>query len=122
MSFLSFLTGGSKAVDKGLDMVSKGLDMAVFTGEEKSIASQKILDWKLQWIKATGPQSVSRRVIAFMVVGLWVYLVLLGVHLYLLDMTTKSEFVFKVLKEIVNSPFLMVMGFFYLAHVVRANK
>ena len=114
--------GSSELVEKGLDMVDRGLDMAIYTGEEKAIAGQKILDWKLNWIKATGAQSVARRVIAFAVVGIWAYLVLLGVHLHIAGFTKEATFIFKILSDIVTNPFLMVMGFFYAAHLIRANK
>ena len=114
--------GSNEAVEKGIDLVGAGLDMSIYTAEEKSIAGQKILDWKLNWIKATGAQSVARRVIAFVVVGLWAYLVMLGVHLHvILGRKEEAKFVFDVLTEIVTNPFLMVMGFFYAAHLIRAG-
>ena len=114
--------GSSEVVEKGLDMIDRGVDMAIYTGEEKAIAGQKLLEWKLSWVKATGAQSVARRVIAFAVVGVWVYLVLLGVHLHIFGLTNEATFIFKILVDIVTNPFLMVMGFFYAAHLIRANK
>ena len=125
MAFLSgmkaFFTG-TKAVEKGIDLIGKGLDASFFTSEEKSQANQKVLDWKLKWIQATGAQSTARRYIAFLVVGLWVFLVVLTVMLYLTGFKSQSEYVFDLLNEIVNAPFLMIVGFYYLAHVVRTNK
>ena len=114
--------GSSETVSKGMDMISTGIDMAIFTGEEKSIANQKILDWKLQWIKATGPQSLARRVISFVIVGLWAYIVLLAVHFHLLGFVKQADFLFKVLKEVLHWPFITIVGFYFAAHIVRANK
>lgn len=122
MNWLTWLTGGSKVVDKGLDMVDRGVDMAIYTGEEKAIASQKILDWRLKWIDKTSPQNLARRHIAYAIVGLWTYLVLLAVHVYLFWDEKKAEFIFNVLKDIVTNPFLMTMSFYFIAHIVRANK
>lgn len=122
LSFVKGIFGSSDSVNKGLDMISSGIDMAVFTGEEKSIANQKILDWKLKWISATGAQSVARRVISYVIVALWAAMVVLGVFLSLIDLPEKSSFVFKVLSDIINYPFMLIIGFYFAAHIVRANK
>lgn len=122
MSWLTWFTGGSKAVDKGLDMIDRGVDMAIYTGEEKAIASQKILDWRLKWIDKTSPQNLARRHIAYAVVGLWIYLALLAVHVHLFWSEEKAEFIFNVLKETVMNPFSIVMSFYFIAHIVRASK
>ena len=122
MAWWAKIFGSSEAINKGLDMVDRGVDMAVFTGEEKSIASQKVLDWKLEWLKALGPQSKARRYITYLVAGLWVYLVALMVHLHLLGYKAQAEYIFKVLAEVVSTPFSIVIAFYFLANVVRANK
>lgn len=116
------LFGGGKNVDKGLDMASKGLDALFFTNEEKSVANQKVLDWKLKWISATGAQSIARRVISYIIVGLWSYIVLLAVHLHLLGLTGEAEFLFKVLRDVLHWPFITIIGFYFAAHIVRTNK
>ena len=122
LSAIAGLFGSGKTVEKGLDMVSSGLDALVFTDQEKTVANQKVLDWKLKWIAATGPQSVARRVISYIIVGLWAYIVLLAVHLHLLDMKTEAMFLFKVLKDVLHWPFITIIGFYFAAHIVRANK
>jgi hypothetical protein len=119
---ISGIFGKGDTVEKGLDMAGKGLDAMFFTDEEKSVANQTILDWKLKWISATGAQSVARRVIAYVIVALWSFMVVLGVGLELLDATTKSRFIFEVLRDILNWPFITIIGFYFAAHMVRANK
>lgn len=121
-NFISGIFGKGDNISKGLDMVDKGLDALVFTAEEKSVANQTILDWKLKWISATGAQSVARRVIAYVIVALWAFMVILGVGLTLLNMTEQGKFVFKVLSDILNYPFMLIIGFYFAAHMVRANK
>ena len=121
-SMISGMFGSSKNVEKGLDMVSSGLDALIFTDEEKTVANQKVLDWKLKWISATGAQSVARRVISYVIVGLWSYIVLLAAHLHLLGMTKESEFLFRVLKDVLHWPFITIIGFYFAAHMIRTNK
>lgn len=102
-----------------VDGAVSGIDALVFTDEEKSRASAQAADWFLKYLAATQPQNLARRLIALMIVSLWGFLALLGVALFKVD-RAYSEFVFKVLAEVVMNPFLMVMGFYFAAHVVRA--
>ncbi len=121
MGLLSFLTGGSETAGKVVDGVKSGLDMAFYTDEEKAIASKKMLDWKLDWLKATKPQNVARRVIAFGVTGLWVVNVLLLTLLTLFD-SSRAEPVKAIIEDIVNLPFMIIIGFYFAAHVARVVK
>ena len=121
-SFISGIFGKGDNISKGLDMVDKGLDALVFTDEEKSVANQTILDWKLKWISATGAQSVARRVIAYVIVALWALMVVLAVSLTLLEMPEKGKFLFEVLRDIIHWPFITIIGFYFAAHIVRTNK
>jgi hypothetical protein len=122
LSSIMGLFGSGKTVEKGLDMVSSGLDALVFTDQEKTVANQKVLDWKLKWIAATGPQSVARRVISYIIVGLWAYVLMLAVHFHILGFTKEAEFLFKVLRDVLHWPFITIIGFYFAAHIVRANK
>ncbi len=124
MGILSFLTGGSKVAEKVVDGASAGLDMVWFTDEEKSIASQKILDWKLAYAKATAGMSINRRIIVFAVTAVWVVLVLFLIAFGLLKGGDhiNTLFLFKVMKEIVAVPFGIIVAFYFLAHVVGKGK
>ena len=124
MSFFSFLTGGSKVAEKVVDGVSSGMDMAFYTDEEKSIASQKILDWKLDYAKATASQSISRRIISCVVSALWALLIIVAVvfGLILGKEAASVQFLIEILKDIVNPPFMIILGFYFLAHVVGKGK
>lgn len=124
MGWLSFLTGGSRTAEKVVDGVSGGLDMMFFTDEEKSQASQKILDWKLEYAKATAGMSINRRIIVFAVTTLWSASVMLltGCGLWLGGDHLSTLFLFDVMKEIVMVPFSIIVGFYFLAHVVGKNK
>lgn len=122
MGLFDWLTGGGKAADKIISGVSAGIDMTFYTEEEKSIANQKILDFKLKYAQSTTAQNVARRIIAIAVTGMWVFLVLLAVAAYLIDLKQFSEFIFKVLQDNVNTPFSIIVGFYFLAHITRQVK
>ncbi len=121
MSLFSWLTGGGDTANKVIETASSGLDMMFYTDEEKSIASQKILDFKLAWLKATSGQNLARRAIAFGVVGLWILLVLTACIVRIWS-TDGSDFLFKVLKDIVSVPFMIIIGFYFAAHVLGKLK
>lgn len=122
MGLFSFLTGTSSSASKAVDAIISTGDALVFTEEEKSVAGQKLLDWKLQWLQLTNPQNKARRVIAYGVVALWIFLILLGVAAHGFKNTEFASYVFKVLTDIVAIPFSIIIGFYYAAHIVRANK
>lgn len=121
-SLFDFFTGTSSTASKAVDGIISGADALIFTEEEKSTANQKLLDWKLQWLQLTNPQNTARRVIAYGVVSLWVLLILAGVISYGFKNTEFSSYIFKVLTDIVAIPFSIIIGFYYAAHLVRANK
>ena len=121
MKILGWLFGGSKAADKTIDGISKGLDKLVYTEEEKADAHKEGFKLWLEYQKATQPQNVARRALAMLVAILWVGLVVAGVALYRIDLEY-SKFIFKVLTEIVNNPFMLIMGFYFFKRIVNGFK
>lgn len=112
------------SIDLAKDIVSGSkelLDDAFFTQEERSQMSAKLNDWYLKYLNATQPQNISRRIIVCMVTALWGLLIMLGVGLHL-GGSDKSDFVFNVLKDIVNPPFMILMAFYFVTHAVRGFK
>lgn len=124
--------GSSENTKTVVDGAVAGIDKMFFTDEEKSDASAKASEWFLRYLAATEPQNLARRLIALIIVILWAGLIVVGVvakgveiWLFGLELapdgsTLFSEFVFEVLASVVMNPFLMVMGFYFAAHVVRA--
>lgn len=122
--------GSSKNTETIVEGAVSGLDKLFFTAEEKSEASERVAAWYLKYLAATQPQNLARRLIAMVIVILWALLVLVGVAARAAEVWLGvsvgegeqlfSEFVFTVLAEVVMNPFLMVMGFYFAAHVVRA--
>lgn len=115
---LAAIFGTGDNTSKIVNSAIVGIDKLVFTDEERSDASAKVAEWYLRYLAATQPQNLARRLIALVIVCLWALLVIAGVALYKLD-AAYSAYIFDVLADIVMNPFLMVMGFYFAAHIVR---
>ena len=110
MGVLSKIFGSKKTTNA----IVSTIDNAWFTDQEKS-------KYLLEYLAATQPQNMARRLIAFIVVALWALLVLIAVMVYKLD-AGFSGFVFSTLHENVNTPFSIIIGFYFAAHLARAWK
>lgn len=111
--------GSSKNTETIVDGAVKGLDKMFYTKEEKAEASQKMSEWFLRYLEATQPQNVSRRFIAIVVVLLWALLIVTGI-VFQPFRPDFSKFIFEVLAEIVMNPFMIIMGFYFAAHLLRS--
>lgn len=114
MSWFGWLTGTASA-EKVIDTVSEKLDAGVFTEQERA-------EWLSRYMEATSPQNLARRLIAVIIVAMWAVLLMLAVTAKALGGEAFSQFVFAVMLEHIKEPFLIVIGFYFLAHVVRANR
>ncbi len=130
MNILKRIFTSPSDVTKIIEGASKGLDKMFFTQEEKSEANQKLSEWYLKYLAATEGQNIARRFIAMIVVFLWAILVVLGIILRIVEewlhwgfevkSYEMSDFIFKVLVDVVMTPFSIVIGFYFLTHAVRA--
>ena len=121
MSILSRIFAGPTETNKIIDGAIVGLDKIVFTQEERADANAKLGEWYLKYLTATEGQNLARRAIALIVVTLWTLLILLGVAAHWISYEY-SEFIFRVLVDVVLQPFSIVIGFYFLTHAVRAYK
>ena len=92
MGFLSFLKSSDKAlsiVDKGTTGVIAGIDKLFFTDEEKSEASLKVTEAHLKLVEATAGEnskrSITRRILAVMIMGSFLALLLFGAGIHRWD-------------------------------------
>lgn len=115
---LGAIFGSPKTAQELVKGAVLGIDKLVFTKEEKAEASAALGEWWIRYLAATAPQSLARRLIALVVVLLWALLILLGIALWKVD-PAYSAFIFSTLDNIVNAPFLMIMAFYFAAHIVR---
>ena len=114
-----WLFGNSGAADKALDAVVKTGDALFYTDEEKAVANQKILDFKIEYAKHTQNQSVSRRIITVAVCIMWMMVGIGTLVAQLLGLSEFAEYAFKFLTDVVMQPFSIIVGFYFLAHLVK---
>ena len=119
-SAAGWLFGGSSGADKTIDSVSKGIDALVFTDEEKSSAKQAGFKLWIEYQKATQPQNVARRLIALVVTGLWALVLVLYLTLQPF-FPEYTQFLFKLLIDIINPVFMLVMAFYFAKRIIRSE-
>lgn len=87
MSFLGRLFGTDEATGKVIDHVSSGLDKMFYTDEEKADEARQARRegqaFIIEWLKSTTGSRLARRVIALMMVAVWLllYLAALGLQI-----------------------------------------
>jgi len=110
---VGFFTGGSKTADTLVDGAVRGIDALYFSPEEKAHMSKEAFELYLKYQEATAPQNVARRQLALGVVATYLILVVLGVIVFPF-METYSDFIFKVLSEVLHWPVITIIGFYFL--------
>lgn len=122
MNILKWFSSGPAAAEKVLDAGIKGIDALVFTDEERAALHKELASNWLELQKVLGEEttvrSVTRRVIAIMVVGPFVALVLGAAAAF-----PFSQEYAKFLLELAQSQFgwltLGVAGFYFGPHMIQ---
>lgn len=125
MNLFKWFSTGSEAAGKVLDGAIKGLDAIVYTDEEKAVARQKLADQWLDLQKALGEEttvrSITRRILAILIVVPFVGLILGAAVAYKFDM----EYA-KFLLSLADSQFswlaLGVAGFYFGPYMLNRGK
>lgn len=112
----SWLFGNSEGANKTIENVSNGIDKIWHTDEEKSDAQQKAFETFIKYQEATQPQNQARRLIAMMIVGLFVFLVLLGVLVWPW-MREYSSFIFEILTSAVLPLTITIIMFYFYKRI-----
>lgn len=118
---LGAVFGTPKNTETIVNSAVKGLDAIVFTEEERAEAGLKLNAWYLKYLQATHPQNLARRLIAIIVVSLWALLVLLSAVMYPW-LPEYSDWIFTELEDVVNTPFSIIIGFYFATHLARAFR
>lgn len=118
MNIFGAIFGSKKNTETLVDGAVKGMDALFYTDEEKAADMGKTREWFLRYLEASQPQNLARRFIAVVVVGLWAFLVLLTVIAWQWS-EDYSNYVFSIITEAVLTPFNIIIGFYFLAHLTR---
>lgn len=121
-SLFDWVSGAGKVQEKAVDAVIKTGDALFFTDEEKSVANQKILDWRLDYAKATSSQSVARRFLAVTLSLTYVFILLVACAAGYFDRGQDSyaQWLFDVLADILQNPINIIVGFYFVTGTMRA--
>lgn len=122
MNILSSLFATPGTIDKAVDAVINTGDKLWVTEEERIEFTQKKQEWYLRYLESTQSQNVSRRLIAVIVTALWSTLIVAGVIAKSLGAVEVSTFIFNTLKDNVNTPFSIIIGFYFAAHIASKLK
>lgn len=75
MSFWGKIFGTEKAIESAVGAVKDGLDVLVYTDEEKAVEAAKDRSearaMLVQWMEATQGQNLARRLISLAITGVW---------------------------------------------------
>ena len=118
MNILGAIFGSKKNTETLVESGVKGLDAMFYTNEEKAGDMAKMREWFLRYLEASQPQNLARRFIAIVVVGLWALLVLCAVAAWYFD-RLYAQYIFEVITDAVLTPFNIIIGFYFLAHLTR---
>ncbi len=112
MGIFSKLFSSSETVQKTVDAVINTGDALWFTDEEKSVASQKKLDWLLKYHEASKGSNIARRVISMMMIGTFITLVLACGLMTIFDHNQAGDLL-KLLEKTMSVPVGLIIIFYY---------
>ena len=126
MNPLKFLMGATGSADKILDAGIKGADKLFNTDEEKADYKREMQTLFLQQLKSEGDgqgsSSITRRILAFMLVGLFVMYGLAAGLFWGLEMPAIAQGYINLMNEI-KVPVSMALTFYFGRHFVEGfNK
>ena len=120
MGLFSWLTGNKKTVDKVVDGAISGIDKLFYTNEERADAKKEIAKGVSKFVENTldenTARSKTRRVIAIMIMGVFLLLILAAAGVYTIN-PDYSKFLFKIAGDM-STMALMVAAFFFGAHLL----
>ena len=116
------LFGNKEHISKAMDIITRTGDALVETSEEQR-------QWALDYLSQTKGQNVTRRFGAIMIFVIWGSMVGLMAFAKLIQAVTGSsgaEIFFQdisgMMADHINTPFGIIMAFYYLTHSLKAFK
>lgn len=114
MGFLTRLFSSPDTIRVATDGLVNGLDKAFFTPEERAeFASSANEAYKEMWLAAV-PSALSRRILMCAIALTWVVMSVSTFFLYVFSDPAKAGLAYVLLRDVVNEPFMIVVGFYFL--------
>lgn len=119
MSFWGRIFGAPEIVEKTTDAVIAAGDKIWYTEEEKAEAGMKRLEWILKFHQASSGSNLARRLVAVMMVAVFLVLVIADAVLVVLGMEVAAASLFKLIADTLVSPVGIIIAFYFAAGMVR---
>ncbi len=122
MGLLNFLNGGlgRKNVTTLVNGAVNGVDKLFFTKEEKADYLEKVAQTQLEFLKTTinesSARSLTRRYVAVMIMGTFLFLLLFGAGAYFFDKAW-ADYILSEAKSL-STLALMVAGFYFGSYAI----
>ena len=122
MGIFDRIFGTSGTVEKAVDGVISGVDAMFFTDEEKSTANLKLLEAKIEFYRATQGSRLARRVIAFMLVGVFLGMIIFGLAMQAIGNAALAQHAYNVANDTLGTPVAVVIGFYFATQMIGAAR
>ena len=120
MGLIKSLFSRDDIVTKGLDTVAKAGGSIVFTKQEQSEAQQKLADSYVQLMFAASPSRISRRLVAWLLVGVWTLIMVCLVVCAIAGLPEQAAALLPLLEK--ASPLTMLVAGFYFGGPIFQRK
>ncbi|MBV2138571.1 MAG: hypothetical protein KUF79_17325 [Candidatus Thiodiazotropha sp. (ex Ctena orbiculata)] len=119
MGLWGSLFAAPEILSKGTDAVIKAGDALVFTEEERSRANLKVLEWTLKYHEASKGSNLARRLLAIMVVGVFLFLILAVAFLYVVGADLMAAKLFGLVSNTLDWPVTTIIAFYFTSGMVK---
>lgn len=122
MSWFGRLFSSPDAINKSMDAAYSGIDKVFYTEEEKADARERSLKlYEKLWLAAI-PSAVNRRIVSAAITAMWVLCIVVALAANAFGYSEYADYALKMLTEVVNPPFMIVSGFYFLKAVATAAR
>ena len=124
------LFGWAKKIDpqEAFDTVASGIDKVFYTNEEKAEAAAKAFDQYMEWFKLASDEnsarSITRRYLAVMFAGVFLFLLLASgaVWLFNADYASFLAELAKTIAPYVGGIMAFYFGYYAISNVIESTK
>ena len=102
--------------------ISSGIDALHLSEEEKQDYNLKALEGLTKYHQATKHQSLSRRFIAFAVMGNFLLFLFVALICIIFELDSRFDKIIVLLEDFLLTPSAVILGFYFLSPITRGIK